>query len=344
MTINAVLLVVLSAWVLQRGLADRAPVAAGVVTSPTPTPSRIPIPTREDILATTGQRFGLSAPEVPWSSVEINRIAERAGVVPTMLQFFVHWSDPMRFDAIPASYAKGAIPVISWEPWAGRAAGEDQPEYALSRIIAGEFDDYLTAVATGIRDQQYPVVIRFAHEMNGHWYPWSEQRSGNRPGEFVQAWRHVHDVFDRVGATNVIWVWSPNILRPVPTVSLADLYPGDEYVDWVGMVGYAVGERTAAEVFEPTMQAIRAFTSRPFLITETGAAPGPAKAPWISDFFAWLPQQPDVVGVIWFEFSPADGGTEDWRLTETSDTVAAFRAGASRIAWAPPLPIPDERR
>ena len=290
MTANALLLMLLSGWVLQRGLATgEPPVVAGPVTArPTPTTAPIAIPTRKAILAPPGQRFGLSAPEVPWSSAEINRIAEQAGVVPTLLQFFIHWNDPMRFDAIAASYAKGAIPVMSWEPWAGRAAGEDQPEYALARIIAGEFDDYLTTVATGIRDQRYPVVIRFAHEMNGHWYPWSEQRSGNQPGEFVRAWRHVHDVFDRVGATNVVWVWSPNILRPVPTVSLADLYPGDEYVDWVGLVGYAVGEATAAEVFEESGDSHQFFSPGGPLFEEVQRAAAGALSKEPQPGICWL--------------------------------------------------------
>ena len=31
--------------------------------------------------------------------------------------------------------------------------------------------------------------------MNGWWWPWSEQLNGNNPGEFVAAWRHVHDIF-----------------------------------------------------------------------------------------------------------------------------------------------------
>ena len=45
-----------------------------------------------------------------------------------------------------------------------------------------------------------PVLLRFAQEMNGRWYPWSESTNGNHRGEFVRAWRHVHAIFDRAGS------------------------------------------------------------------------------------------------------------------------------------------------
>ena len=47
--------------------------------------------------------------------------------------------------------------------------------------------------------------------MNGFWFPWNEGVNGNQPGEFVAAWRHVHDIFEAVGATNATWVWCPNV-------------------------------------------------------------------------------------------------------------------------------------
>ncbi len=148
----------------------------------------------------------------------------------------------------------------------------------------------------------------------------------------------MHDVFREVGATNVIWVWSPNILRPVPNVSIEALYPGDEYVDWAGFVGYAVHETTAAAVFAPTVAAIRKFTNKPLLITETGVLPSDRKAGWITDFFAWLPTQEGLVGFVWFEFSKDEGGTEDWRFSVDSRYAAAFKEGMAKLTpAAPPL-------
>ena len=316
------------------------PIIAGLRQLPSERFSRVPpqvrIPTKPQLLRPVGKHFGVSTPQAPWSRKEIDRVAQRAGARPTLVQYFVKWTEPFRPQAVAMCYQQHALPVLSWEPWAGPGRGTDQPNYALARIATGRFDPYVTRFAKALRGQRWPVVLRFAHEMNGYWYPWSQQRSGNRPGDYVRAWRHLHDVFQRVGASNVIWVWSPNILRPVPGVSLRALYPGDRYVDWIGMVGYAVGERTGAQVFDPTLAALRAFTRKPVLITETGAQPGPNKAAWTADFFGWLDRHRDVIGFIWFQHDQATGGGADWKFSSDPATLRAFRQGIARTRLARP--------
>ena len=99
---------------------------------------------------------------------------------------------------------------------AGRQPRRPTP-VPVGRIVCGAFDDYVSAMAPGIRGLDYPVAIRFAHEMNGFWYPWCEQSNGDRPGDYVNGWRHVHDIFSQDAVHNVIWVWSPKrqaIRRP----------------------------------------------------------------------------------------------------------------------------------
>ncbi len=300
------------------------------------TPLPPPVPGRRQLLRPTGKHFGVSTRAAPWAWAEIDHAGKLAGAQPTLIEYFVKWTEQFSPAAVSMCYSQDALPVLSWEPWAGPAHGVDQPAYALARIAAGGYDQYITRFAQGIRDQRWPVVLRFAHEMNGHWYPWSERRSGNRPGDYVRAWRHLRAVFDRVGASNVIWVWSPNIIRAVPNVSLQALYPGDRYVDWVGVVGYGVGERTAAEVFDPTLAVLRRFTQRPVLVTEVGAEPGVNKATWTADFFRWLNRHPDVIGFIWFERNKAAGGRVDWRFTADKPTLLAFQRGIAQTPLAQP--------
>jgi hypothetical protein len=296
-----------------------------------------PVPSRDVFLKPPAPYFGLTTPQAPWSRSELNSLAAKAGAHPTMIQFFVNWTQEFRPDAVSMCYSQHALPLLSWEPWAGVKYGQSQPTFALRRITSGAYDAYITKFARGIRDQRWPVVLSFAHEMNGTWYPWSESRSGNRPGEYVQAWRHVHDIFTTVGATNVIWVWSPNIVRAVPLVSLADLYPGDSYVDWSGMVGYDYGEPTAGEVFDPTIALIREFTRKPLLIAETAAEPGPVKAAWTASLFPWLRKHRDVVGFTWFELSRAEGAVRDWRFSADPSTQRAFHDGIVESNLASPI-------
>ncbi|WP_217631238.1 glycosyl hydrolase [Modestobacter sp. DSM 44400] len=87
------------------------------------------------------------------------------------------------------------------------------------------------------------MTIRLMHEMNGNWYPWGSGANGNQPGEFVLAWRHVHDRFTALGVTNVAWTWAPNAVY-TGGAPLAPLYPGDAYVDAVGLSNYNWGERS----------------------------------------------------------------------------------------------------
>ncbi|MEV4626051.1 glycosyl hydrolase [Micromonospora sp. NPDC049523] len=338
MVANGVVLAAITGWLLKPGTGDLpTPAAAPApVTSVTASPSSEPtVITKEAVLALPGQHFGLSSPDVPWSSARLGELSTSAGAKPSMIMTFTKWTEEFRADVVKRSYEQGAVPIISWEPWAGIKSGTSQPAYALSKIEKGDFDPYITRFATALRDARLPVAIRFAHEMNGNWYPWSERQSGNKKGEYVRAWRHVHDIFEKVGADNAIWLWSPNILRPVPSVSISALYPGDKYVDWVGMVGYAVAESTAAPVFDPTLKALRAVTRKPVVITETGVQPGSRKVGWIQDFFRWLPKHPEVIGFVWFEYSTKDGGNADWRFTANAQTTQAFRTGVTSLKLAP---------
>ena len=76
-------------------------------------------------------------------------------------------------------------------------------------MIAGRYDEYIREFAEEARAWGHPFFLRFNWEMNGDWFPWSEGVNGNPSGEYVAAWRHVHDIFAAVGATNVTWVWCP---------------------------------------------------------------------------------------------------------------------------------------
>jgi hypothetical protein len=236
----------------------------------------------------------------------------------------------------------GAIPLVDWNPWDANAGGApDQPDFALSRIAAGDFDAYIASWAAGARDWGHPLLLRFAHEMNGDWFPWSEARNGNSAGDYVAAWRHVHDVFASVGATNVSWVWSPNAVY-AGSLPLAGLYPGDAYVDWVAIDGYNWGIhpsrpdvwRSFADIVGPTYDALGALApGKPVMIAETGSTEhGGSKAGWISDALSQIPERfPRIRALVWFNWD-ADG--IDWSIESSPSARAAFRAGIADPAYA----------
>jgi hypothetical protein len=267
---------------------------------------------------------------------ELDQYTKAAKRQPQVMLFATGWAvDPFDRSSFDKIANRGMLPMLGWEPWDYRATGNAlnkgvQPAYKLSRIYGGEFDDYIRSYAEGIKKLNYPVAIRFAHEMNGNWYPWAEEVNGNKKGDYVKAWRHVHDLFQEAGTTNVTWVWSPNVKYSNST-KLAGLYPGDQYVDWVGLSGYygtanAKDYRSFDKIFDATIQELRTFTQKPLVITETGATEsGGRKVEWIEETFRVLPQHSDIIGLIWYESIKE----LDWRIISSPAAAAAFARGVA---------------
>ena len=125
------------------------------------------------------------------------------------------------------SIATFGMPFITLEPWSliSQRDQANQPQYSLARIASGAYDADLRRIALVIAALHSPVYLRFAHEMNGNWYPWGSDVNGNQPADYVRAWRHVHGVFVAAGAVNAQWVWSPDADTGSKPVALQPLYP-----------------------------------------------------------------------------------------------------------------------
>lgn len=161
-----------------------------------------------------------------------------------IISFYVAWGDkpdeqfPTRM--VDTIDRMGSVPMITWEPWVVDFDERLRPnlphtgerEYAcLAAIARGEYDFYVVNWAKAAAAYHKPLFLRFAHEMNDPYrYPWGPQ-NGNRPEDFIAAWKHVHLIFQKMGADNVLWVWSPHISMPW----FEYYYPGPEFVDWIGI-------------------------------------------------------------------------------------------------------------
>lgn len=262
----------------------------------------------------------------------LDRVEALVGHAPELYGFYQGWAKGERFDVDRAEAVanRGIVPVVAWEPYDWQR-GVDQPEFALARIAGGDYDAYVRQWARDVRAWGKPLLLRFAYEMNGYWMPWSEGVNGNQPGEYVAAWRHVHDLFTEEGVTNVSWVWAPNVANP-NTTPLPALYPGDRYVDWVGLSGYNWGVGVSHwdawlsfdEVFGPTLDELRSITGKPIMIAETASTEsGGDKAAWIRDAFASLSSHPDVRAFLWFDYDKET----DWRIESSTAATVAFTEG-----------------
>ena len=280
--------------------------------------------------------FGVTMPGVPTDLSGLSTLSGSLSRSPRQVMWYSAWSDNAAFPAAAAGQvaATGATPVVTWEPW-DPSRGVNQPAYALDRIAAGDFKAYETMWAKQVKAYGKPVVLRFAHEMNGNWYPWSAQANGNTAGDYVAAWRHVRSVFSAQKVTNVSWSWSPNVPY-VGSTPLSSLYPGDAYVDQVALDGYNWGTTqpwstwtSFWDLFAPGVAELRTLTDKPLLIAEVGSAEqGGDKAKWVRDMFAALAQHPEVRGFTWFDYAKE----ADWRIDSTTASLDAFKAGLATYA------------
>jgi hypothetical protein len=285
-----------------------------------------------DANAPAGPLFGLNVPSLEALDEAESSLRVRPAIVGT----FADWTHAPDFPADLAAQinARGAVPLVSWEPWDSWRGDADQPAYALRRIVAGDHDALIDRWAAQIAAYRRPVMLRFAAEMNGDWLPWSEGFNGNAPGDYVAAWRHVRDRFRRAGAANAVWVWNP-IAAYDGSPPLERLYPGAEEVDWVAIDGYNWGDARAwgwqsyGDVLAPTVAALhRLAPGRPLMIAEVGCAPDARKPAWVEDAIG-AARADGVDALVWFEFAKET----DWRLSESPAVARAARRALRE--WRP---------
>jgi hypothetical protein len=290
--------------------------------------------------------WGAYVPGAPWDASLLDTFESRSGKKMSI----VHWGQPW---LIKGSYQKfqkaqvqavtnrGSIPLIDWGSWE-LSKGQNQSAFTLAKISNGNFDAYIKEWAQAARAWGQPFFLRFDWEMNGWWqFPWAEQLNGNKPGDYVKAWRHVHDIFTQQGATNVTWVWCPNI-SSTGTTALSSLYPGDDYVDWTCMDGYNRGTdkgnrwQSFKEVFaggrvnshNTYQELVNLAPSKPIMIGETASSEnGGSKASWISDMFFELPRSfPQIKALVWFNWNSGDTSIS-WPLQSSESAYSAFAVG-----------------
>ncbi|KQR54440.1 hypothetical protein ASF88_06530 [Leifsonia sp. Leaf336] len=323
------------------------------------TASAITAPDRATLLHPDKRYFGMYTDQAPFNWATFDATSKKIGVSPDLVGYFSGWDENFRASAVTRAWQQGRLPLMTWEsrPISAGNNSNSAPDYSLPKIIGGGFDAYLHQYAKAIVATGLPLAIRLDHEMNGTWYPWSELNGSNQPingnsvGDYVTMWRHVHDIFQQEGANDlVIWLWAPNIVNNLEPAThatqqfLAGYYPGDDYVDWVGLSGYlrppwrAGNDFTFGYTFDRSLAQLRTLTTKPILLAEVGASETDGHKPtWVKSFFDGFadPKNADIIGFSWFSLAITSyvGGersTNDWRIDSRADSLAAFATGIVR--------------
>jgi hypothetical protein len=229
-------------------------------------------------------------------------------------------------DHLPSSLdlPAGAIPLISWRG------------VPYQTILGGHSDSIIKAAARNLARLKQPVFLRWAWEMNGNWYPWGGPNNDNDPQGYVDCWRYLHRIFTQQNARNVAWVWSINWNNrpPAATNRFQSYYPGDSYVDWVGLSGYNLGHESPQTLYDPLYNAYA--TRKPVFITEIAAADfgGVTKGDFIRKFSAYVAARPAIGAVAWFDTDTHKDAPYNWRIDANTDSLAAYKAMASSARFA----------
>jgi mannan endo-1,4-beta-mannosidase len=315
-----------SAVVLAASVAGAAPTGADVRQAPRRSPS-IYWGAYIEGAQTYSHLYGGSWANAPWDASTWNRFEANAGKRVSIEHYGQPppWKQP--FDRVPAElvYRHGAIPAID-------LSTEDVP---LRQIAAGGYDRPIADWAKAAKAWGHPFFLILDVEMNGSWEPYAPGVNGNTSRDFVLAWRHMHDIFSAAGATNVTWVWCPNVDARNQLVPYDQLYPGESYVDWTGLDGYdADGTSSFSSLFASSYKKLLALApTKPIMISQMAAEEtGGSKAAWITDALSrQLPHRfPHVKAVLWFNWRIYERGRWfDWAIESTPVAQAAFAQAIS---------------
>jgi hypothetical protein len=268
-------------------------------------------------LPTTPESYlGVYTNGAPASYSGVTAFTSAIGARPDVVMYYSGWFVPF-----PAAFAttvasNGAVPLVQMNP----------DRISVAGIAAGRYDGYLSAYAETVRAYRHPVIVSFGHEMNGSWYSWGYRHTS--PATFVAAWRHIVTLFRALGARNVTWLWTVNIVNNTQDGTIpppARWWPGASYVTWVGIDGYYLKpDWRFAPLFGPTIASVRALTQDPILIAETGATPTAGQPIKIADVFAGV-RLYGLLGFVYFDATNSLG--EDFSISSPA-AVTAFGRGA----------------
>lgn len=236
----------------------------------------------------------------------------KLGRTPPVHLTYYAWDADWTGAVTKADLAAGRIPLVNWEPH----------KIDFTRIVDGSLDATIKARANGSKALGKRFFLDFAAEMNG-----DEAWGGNNAPLYVDAYRHIHDIFVAAGASNVIWAWCPNVTDiNGGNKNTTDYYPGDAYVDWTGVDGYNWGTKNGGwQTFQQVFQEIYpllAAKKKPIMIGEMSSAQvGGDKAKWIDEIIPTLRDRfPLIKCVVWFDINKE----ADWRISSSPESEAAF--------------------
>ncbi len=219
----------------------------------------------------------------------------------------------------------------------------------LYNLLEGHYDRLLEEYAEGIKAYGEPVLFRLNNEMNGDWCFYSAYYSSMDPEIFNAAWRYVHDKFAEYELDNVLWVWNPHdgSFPGFQWNHYLTYYPGDEYVDIIGLTGYNPGTyfpgekwKSFEEIYNNYYREYITLFHQPLMIPEFGSnSVGGDKIAWVQSMFENLPNYSRIKVAMWWngiDWDAQGNPGRIYRLDETPEMIRVFNEGFSQFTVPEP--------
>jgi hypothetical protein len=272
--------------------------------------------------------YGGTWNDAPWDSNTWSTFESHAGKKDSLVQFGVGspWLHDFNYFLTPFNrvVSAGEIPVVSM----------NTKTTPLRDIALGAYDSSIRTWMQQAAAWGHPFFLIFDVEMNGSWEPYAPGQNGNTAADYVAAWRHVHDIATQSGASNISWVWCPNVDPNNMFTPYAQLYPGDAYVNWTGLDGYNKGGnnwRSFGTIFGSSYsKLLQLAPSKPIMISQVASSEaGGSKAAWIADMLSTLPvNYPQIKAVSWFNWYFNESGTmQPYEIESSATAQDAFKTG-----------------
>jgi len=250
----------------------------------------------------------------------------------------------------------GVIPFVTYDPIDYSFHPADV-RFSLDRILEGKTDDLIRGFASQVRDfgeEHGGLFIRTMREMNLHnAWPWS-----GTADEVKETWRHIWWVFENEGANEyATWVWDVCVqeMKANWALNANYFYPGEEYVDWVGMNGHNFGSsqswsewQSFDELFSQGYSIMRhSHPTKPIMINETGCSEERGKPKWVKDAFRTIQKEyRGVKAMVWLDKRWSQKTIRDLnsRIDSSPEALQAFKKAVANRHFLGKVPYRKDMR
>lgn len=211
-------------------------------------------------------------------------------------------------------------------------------------VLDGKYDTFLKNYAGTVANSEEPVLFRLGNEMNGDWCVYSSHHTSKDTEIFKAFYRYIYRIFQEAEADNVIWVWNPNG-KSFPDFKWNEelcYYPGDEYVDVIGMTSYNTGTyyegETWAEfeqMYDPLYKKYIERYEKPLMITEfSSSSVGGNKEAWVANMFQQITKYDRIKAAVWWDGCDWDAQgnvARPYFIDETEELIRLFQENLARF-------------